>query len=226
MGRDPAFLFYPNDYLGGTMGFSILDHGSYILTLIYQFNHGKFSENEIKNLIGDSWEKIRPKFKEENGLFFNQRLQNEIEKRKKHSEKQKENINKRWNKFGNTTVLPNQGITTVIPLENENEINNKINKKKYKLKKKKLIYSEEFLNFWNLTNKKGSKIIGYRAFQERLKINSLEEISKAYRQVNFEKGKEEFKFWPDISTFLNSGFEGYLERSNQPKKERLSLHDD
>ena len=36
MSKDPAFLFYPNDYLGGTMGMTFEMKGAYIDLLIHE----------------------------------------------------------------------------------------------------------------------------------------------------------------------------------------------
>jgi len=38
MAKDPAFLFYPNDYIGGTMGMTFEEKGAYIELLMLQFN--------------------------------------------------------------------------------------------------------------------------------------------------------------------------------------------
>jgi uncharacterized protein YdaU (DUF1376 family) len=91
MAKDPAFLFYPCDYLGGTMGFTLEQHGAYLLCLIYQFNSGQFSEEKARSIIGNVWDKISDKFSEKNGLFFNKRLETEKEKRLSYSESRRSN---------------------------------------------------------------------------------------------------------------------------------------
>ncbi|MHA2039809.1 MAG: hypothetical protein ACW98X_25615, partial [Promethearchaeota archaeon] len=40
MAKDPAFLFYPGDWLGGTMLFSRAHKGAYMDLLMAQFNNG------------------------------------------------------------------------------------------------------------------------------------------------------------------------------------------
>lgn len=120
MAKSPAFLFYPNDWIGGTMYMTFEQKGAYMELLLLQFNTGKFTEDQAKKVLRGNekiWAEIKGKFSEKNGLFFNKRLFLEIEKRHKHSEKQRDNIKKRWNKVGNDLVLP---------LENEN-INEKEN---------------------------------------------------------------------------------------------------
>jgi uncharacterized protein YdaU (DUF1376 family) len=100
MSKDPAFLFYPNDYLGGTMGFSFEQHGAYLIMLLYQFNNGDFDEDYAKKIVGDIWDKISHKFTRRNGSgkFYNQRLSHERELRENFSTSRREIAMKRWNK--------------------------------------------------------------------------------------------------------------------------------
>jgi len=128
--RDPAFLFYPDDYLGGTMGFSYAQHGAYLLALIFQFNKGHFSESQIRPIIGKHWNTIRVNFKQDGvGLWYNKRLDDEIAKRNTHSKLQSENAKARWNRTkkttdtqcnGNAAALPSVGNAGAMPLGNGN----------------------------------------------------------------------------------------------------------
>lgn len=93
MAKDPAFLFYPGDWLGGTMTFSRLHKGAYIDLLMCQFNGGRMSLQDVKTVLGESdfnefWEsKLKKKFKvDEQGFFYNEKLENETEKRKNFTE--------------------------------------------------------------------------------------------------------------------------------------------
>ncbi len=90
--KDPAFLFYPNDYLGGTMGMTFEEKGAYIELLMLQFNRGRLSDKIIKNLVGDLWNCLSAKFtQDETGLWFNKRLEDEQLKRKNYSESRRNN---------------------------------------------------------------------------------------------------------------------------------------
>lgn len=132
MAKDPAFLFYPGDWMGGTMTMSRHLKGCYMDLLIAQFNSGPLSLDQIKTLLGQdqaSWTVLREKFKREvnsagGEVFFNERLVTEIEKRKRFIEKQSLNGSKGGrppNKpKNNLWVNPNKSL-----LENENEIKNK-----------------------------------------------------------------------------------------------------
>jgi len=122
MGKDPAFLFYPGDYLGGTMGWDFNKHGMYLLMLIYQFNNGHFSLDDAISICGTSFEDIKMKFKkDDNGNFFNERLEFEINKRCKYSQSRRDNINKRYEKYTYVEDMKNTCSTHVVHMENENE---------------------------------------------------------------------------------------------------------
>jgi uncharacterized protein YdaU (DUF1376 family) len=84
MAKDPAFLFYPNDWLGGTLGMTFEEKGAYIDLLMMQFNRGHMTEHMIGQVVGQLWVKLKSKFLiDDDGLYYNERL--EIEKNKRES---------------------------------------------------------------------------------------------------------------------------------------------
>jgi hypothetical protein len=93
--KDPAFLFYPGDWQGGTMHMTHLEKGCYMDLLMLQFNRGKFTEAQAKHMLQSSfdvaWATIQEKFKCENGLYWNERLYLEKEKRAKFTESRRNN---------------------------------------------------------------------------------------------------------------------------------------
>jgi uncharacterized protein YdaU (DUF1376 family) len=95
MAKDPAFLFYPGDWLGGTMGMTLEQKGAYMELLIYQFNNGGFTEAQAKQVLSicfaSVWHNIRHKFVLEGSTYFNARLKTEILKRKAFSESRRNN---------------------------------------------------------------------------------------------------------------------------------------
>lgn len=127
MSKDPAFLFYFQDYLNGTRFMTLEEKGAYMELLCHQADKGKFTIEVVKKILRNDferiWGNISEKFICEGELYFNQRLEQEKEKRRKHTEHQKENVSRRWNKNGNTKPIPSyeNGKTVVIPLENINE---------------------------------------------------------------------------------------------------------
>ena len=94
MAKDPAFLFYPNDYIGGTMGMTFEEKGAYIELLMLQFNRGHMTKHMIGQTVGQIWDNISDKFSvDSNGLYFNERLESEQNKRKSYSESRRNNKN-------------------------------------------------------------------------------------------------------------------------------------
>lgn len=87
MAKDPAFLFYPGDWLGGTMAMSYEEKGIYISLLMLQFNNGHMTIDMmgqyIGHMFGQFWGRYQDKFvKDDNGLYYNEKLEEEKNKRK------------------------------------------------------------------------------------------------------------------------------------------------
>jgi uncharacterized protein YdaU (DUF1376 family) len=95
MAKDPAFLFYTGDWLQGTMGMSFEEKGAYLELLVFQFNVGKFSLAQAKQVLSicsaSVFEKVIQKFDTDGTFFWKQRLTDEIERRKKFSESRRNN---------------------------------------------------------------------------------------------------------------------------------------
>ena len=92
MSKDPAFVFYSSDFLTGVMDLTMEERGQYITLLCLQHQKGRFCEKVIKVSVGHVSEDVMKKFKvDENGLFYNERLELEVEKRLSFKEKQREN---------------------------------------------------------------------------------------------------------------------------------------
>jgi hypothetical protein len=80
--KDPAFLFYSSDFLTGCTNLTMEERGQYISLLCIQHQTGHLSEKTIRLSVGIVSDDILSKFKkDENGLFYNERLEIEIEKR-------------------------------------------------------------------------------------------------------------------------------------------------
>jgi len=99
MAQDPAFLFFPGDWLGGTIKFNRAHKGAYMDLLMAQFNDGHMSLEDIRHILGekdfnDMWEsKLKRKFKlDKDGLYYNQKLENEMIKRQKYTQSRKNNL--------------------------------------------------------------------------------------------------------------------------------------
>lgn len=98
--------------------------GCYMDILIAQFNNGHLSIDEIRTVLGSdfgqSWPTLQKKFvQDENGLWFNEKLDREIDKRKKYSE------SRRKNREGKKTHPPTYDSHMLSHMENENENENR-----------------------------------------------------------------------------------------------------
>lgn len=115
--KDPAVLFYFQDFLVGTEFMTDEETGKYIRILCHQADKGALSKVQLKRICrGEVPEAIMAKLKiDDNGNYYQQRMKIEKEKREKHCEHQRENANKRWNKD------ECDGNATAMPLLNENE---------------------------------------------------------------------------------------------------------
>lgn len=95
MAKDPAFLFYPGDYISGTMHLDFECKGAYMDLLMLQFQKDHMTIHMIKQVLGHKfdhiWSLISDKFEESEGKYWNPRLRLEKEKRVKFCKSRKKN---------------------------------------------------------------------------------------------------------------------------------------
>ena len=121
--KDPAFMFYPSDFMIGTFFMTDEEVGKYIRMLCIQHQQGRLSAEEMDSMCGNS-SKIRAKFvTDENGMYYNERLDEEIAKRRAFCDKQRNN---RLNATTKSQPSSNQTSTKLKPnsnprVEDENE---------------------------------------------------------------------------------------------------------
>lgn len=138
MAKDPAFLFYPSDWISGTMGMTFEEKGAYLELLMAQFNQGHMTSHMVGRMVGQLWDNIKHKFKQDaDGLWYNERLEEEKNKRKQFTDSRKNNLkgtNQHTKKIGHMV-----GHTT-SRMENENKDEN-INKDNVLKKELEQIYT-------------------------------------------------------------------------------------
>ena len=118
MKKDPAFLFYPSDFLTGTMFMSNEDIGIYIRLLCSQHQHGGIIDKvSFNSLVGERG-LLKSKFIETDIGFYNERLAQEISKRSIKSSNMSEAVKKVWESRKNG-----------IAMELHSNSNAKVNKK-------------------------------------------------------------------------------------------------
>lgn len=122
MAKDPAFLFYHQDFFTGVSDMTNDEVGAYIRCLCIQASKGGISEKHMKLICNshDVHSAIKNKFifDPATNLFLNERLKSEIEKRKKYSESRSNN---RKNPNKKDEDMSNISISYVKHMENENE---------------------------------------------------------------------------------------------------------
>lgn len=90
--NDPAVLLYTSDFLTGVMDMTMEERGQYITLLCYQHQRGHIKEETIRLLVGNVSVNVLNHFiKDENGLYYNKRMDLEKEKRHIFVESRREN---------------------------------------------------------------------------------------------------------------------------------------
>jgi hypothetical protein len=85
--KDPAFLFYPGDWLKGTQLMSRPHKGAYMDLLMAQFSNGHMALDDIRTVLGvdyeNMWEsKLKSKFvQDDNSLYYNEKLESVMNER-------------------------------------------------------------------------------------------------------------------------------------------------
>lgn len=133
--KDPAFLFYSQDFITGTMFMSEADIGLYIRLLCAQHQHGGLIPIEIFESLTQGRDSVTIKFVKGEYGYYNIRLMTEIELRNKKSSNLSESAKKMWETRKNTialqlqyksnTIVP-KNDAIVMPIEDEDEDENGI----------------------------------------------------------------------------------------------------
>jgi hypothetical protein len=118
MSKDPAFLFYSSDFLTGTMFMDNEQVGKFIRLMCAQHQKGRLTEKDMLKICGTHDEDIFEKFALDGaGLYYNERLEQEVEKRKAYSESRRNNRKKKED-------MIDTSLSYVSHMENENENEN------------------------------------------------------------------------------------------------------
>ena len=195
MAKDPAFLLYTNDFLSGTQFFTDEQLGKFLRLLMAQHQHGHLSEKQVliicKSHNEDTQEILRKFEKDEDGFFYNLRLETEINKRKVFSKSRSDN------RLGKIKPKKKTSKSYVNHMENENKDVNR-NKETEEIE----IIDLDFQNFWNLYDKKvGDK--------EKIKSKFIslkpDEKKKIFEHLpNYIMSTPDKKFRKDPATYLNN----------------------
>ena len=131
MAKDPAFLFYSSDFLNGVADLTMEERGQFITLLCLQHQKGTLTDKTIRLSLGSVSVDVLSKFsKDKDGNYFNERLNDEIEKRIQFTESRRNNGSKGGRPKNNKKPL---GLAKQNLMEDVNENENEdINIKKSK----------------------------------------------------------------------------------------------
>lgn len=198
MAKDPAFLFYPSDFMIGTAFFSHEQRGKYISLLCYQHQLGHLTEQQMVDVCGGKDEMIFKKFRmDKKGCFFNEKL--EFEK-KRRSNFVRSRVKSR--SYGKQRTCDVRG-SYVERMETETVTETISNK----TQKTKAVYTDEFEKIWSQYPSPVGKKDAFRFYkitvatdQDRVDIwtalnnyKSSERVSNGYKQ----DGDRWFRNWKD-----------------------------
>jgi hypothetical protein len=181
-----SFPFEYEKYIAGTAFLSRREKGAYVDLLCYQADKGNMTLQDIKNILNgdfECWEKLKSKFTEENGKFYNKKLES-VKRHKK---------------------------TEVEIIEDRKKLELQISEKKLKFYDDCKPYIEKypkemlrrFYNYWVELNKSGTRM--------RYELERTFEISRRLTTwANNDKGfnkadKNEFISYEELLERFNKG---------------------
>lgn len=180
MAKNPILPLYYNDIDRATRTWTDEEFGAYMRLLIEQWDKGGLPNDyqkltRLATSLDTNWEFLKNKFELVDGLLKNPVMEEIREKRRKHSEKQSDNVRKRYQKSTKTD-------TKYLPLENEYEIENEIvNDDKGGVGEKEgIVYPFDTINFkktWAIWK-------GYRKGEHNLFYRTLESEQSALRELS------------------------------------------
>lgn len=188
MAKDPAFLFYSQDFIVGTNTMNFEDRGKYITILAQMHQQGRLDEETISFLVGSVSVKLKSKFQiDKNGLWYNERLEEEMGKRAAFVDSRREN-----GKKGGRPKKPNgkpngKPSNNLHEDENENEIKD---------------INVPFDDFWNLYDKKKGEKEKLKRKWNKLSDTDRSDIMQYIPKYKREQPNKEFRKNPE--TFLNN----------------------
>jgi hypothetical protein len=184
MAKDPAFLFYSQDFFMGTYGMTDAQVGRYIRLMCLQHTKGHLSEDIMSGVMGGELDAaVMSKFKvDENGLYYNERLEEEVSKRKRYSESRSKN--RMGKNESHDEHMNNICESHDEHMENENiVINNTTNldnnvPKKGGMGGNKTAIEKRFNDLWALYPRKQGRADALKAYERAVKAGVTDETIK------------------------------------------------
>jgi len=221
MAKDPAFLFYSNDFLTGVADLTFEERGQYITLLALQHQKGHLTAKAIKVCVPGVSQDVLDKFTiDEDGNYFNERLELEAKKRSEHSRKQKERALKGWEKRKQQSGGEATACATALPLEDEN-VNRDTN---INTIKKVVEYLNQRLNTNYRHNSKATSDPIRARLNEGYTVEDFEKVIDT-KAAEWEHDDKFSKFLRP-STLFSPKFESYLNQkeATESREDELKIH--
>ncbi len=226
MAKDPAVLWYPGDYIGGTMGMTFEEKGAYVELLMLQFLRGHMTSHMIGQTLGQTggqiWDRIKDKFQQDpEGLYYNERMELEIKRRQSYVKSRCNNLSgkNQYSKRGDKISAHMDGHMT-SHMENENEIED------FKDIEEKGVQGEKKKKFTNIP----PTII---EVQERMKERGITNFNADvfhahYTSVGWRIGKNPMKNWDAALTTwqANNNSNSKPINGNKPKTRLQRIYEE
>jgi hypothetical protein len=183
--KDPAVLFYPQDFLTGTFTMTDAQVGKYIRLLCLQQQNGRLCEKEMLKICGEKDEDIWAKFDFDGEHFLNKRMLLETNRRRKFTESRIKNLSH---------------------MDSHMEIRNKKYEIRNKEEEKEIVFKSEVFEFLEKYNEKMlNNFISYWTEKNKSKTKMRFELEKTFevsrRLVTWANRDNEFNK-SDVKTTL------------------------
>ncbi len=190
MAKDPAFLFYSNDFISGTYTMSDEQVGKYIRLLCLQHQLGRLTQKHMLNICKTYDEDVFAKFIKEGDYYYNERLRIEAEKRKNYCNSRKLNREEKKEKINICKTYDEH-------MENVNEDENESISKKIIGGKIEKLFNSIPPTF---------EMVQERIKQRSLKIDA-EKFIAYYESNGWKVGKNPMKNWDScLTTWSKSNY--------------------
>ena len=179
MAKDPAFLFYSADFIVGTYEMTDEQVGRYIRLMCLQHQKGHLSESVVLSVMGGEIDRevIGKLKRDDDGLYYNERLEEETNKRKKYSESRAKNRKGKAVSKSHDNHMSNICNSYDEHMVNENEDVNDIiiNTKESKISK--TFVPEPILMLSDLSKKYKSDELWIASVTKTLSLKRMEAVS-------------------------------------------------
>lgn len=200
--KSPSFNFYSADFLVGVSDLTMTERGQYITLLCLQHQKGRLSLKSIEIALGTVSDDVLAKFEiDENGCYYNKRLEAEKIKKDAYVESRLKNLSN--SKCAHSHMESHMDDHTESHMEIEIE-NENINDNENNIDIDNNLYFQQFNIFWEKYPKKLNKEKAHCAFM-RIKPSEqlFEQIMNALEIHKRCKQWQDKQYIPYASTWLN-----------------------